>query len=39
VLFTDTSAGKSVPGAHVTGAVFKFTDEGLSFTSFVPFHT
>lgn len=39
VLFTDTSAGKSsVVGGHVTGAVFKFTDDALTFTSFVPFH-
>ena len=38
VIFTDTSCGKSaVVGAHLTGAVFDFTDEGLAFSSFESF--
>lgn len=38
VIFTDTSCGKStVKGAHLTGAVFDFTDAGLAFSSFESF--
>ena len=37
VFYTDTACGKGEPDSHLTGAVFIFVDNELSFVRYIPF--